>query len=473
MNRTLLLLTLAACGADTTAPAPDDPAAATDAAITYHRDAAPVIAAKCGGCHVADGIGPFSLTTFDEVSALAGPIQNAIAAGTMPPWQGGDDCNAYRNDYSLTDAEEELLLAWLADGAPEGDPADAVDVEPPTPFAADLLLPLPEPYTPTAEPDDYRCQLLEWPLDETGWITGLRVEADQTAIVHHTIVFATSADGAQAYRDMDAADPGPGYTCFGGPTAGQGGGFDLSDLDLADLLEAVQSGELDLAGGTRWLGAWVPGVQDNPYPDGVGLRMEPGDVLIVQMHYNTLSASPVADQSAVAFQVADSVEREAMVLPFTDIGWVTGMEALGGPMDIPAYNPDVVHETSMTADGVYFASARKTLGLPDDSPLVVHSAAHHMHLLGKTGHQEVRHADGSTTCMVDVPDWDFSWQGGFAFDEPVVLQPEDELVLRCGWDNSEANQPIVDGEVQVPRDVQWGEGSTDEMCLSTLFLTGP
>ena len=32
-------------------------------------------------------------------------------------------------------------------------------------------------------------------------------------------------------------------------------------------------------------------------------------MLIVQMHYNTLSAAPVADQSTVQISLADTVER--------------------------------------------------------------------------------------------------------------------------------------------------------------------
>ncbi len=443
-------------------------------ALTWHRDAAPVVAAKCGGCHVDGGIGSFALTTHAEVAALAGPVENAIASGAMPPWQGGDDCNDYRNDFSLSDQEKALLLAWLADGAPEGDPADAAAIEPRAQLQVDLELPLPEPYTPTREPDDYRCQLVDWPLSGTSWITGLEVQPDQADIVHHAIVFAASASQAELFRDMDAQEDGPGYTCFGGPTNGQSDGLDLSELSLEELTELLESGEVDLSGGgTRWLGAWVPGVEAAPLPEGTGLRMDEGDVLIVQLHYNTQSADPTPDHSVVGVQVADSVERPAMVLPFTDLGWVTGLDTLGGAMDIPAGAAEVVHDTSAPVDGRYFDAARNTLGLPEDSDLLVHQAGHHMHLLGTTGHQEIRHADGDSTCLVDVPDWDFSWQGGFALAEPARIEAGDELYLRCSWDNSADNQPIVDGAVQEPRDVAWGEGSTDEMCLSTLFLTGP
>jgi hypothetical protein len=73
---------------------------------------------------------------------------------------------------------------------------------------------------------------------------------------------------------------------------------------------------------------------------------------------------------------------------------------------------------------------------------------------------------------VGIPAWDFSWQGAYPLEAPVVLAPSDELFLSCTWDNSAENQPIVDGEVGAPRDVSWGEGTSDEMCLSTLYVTG-
>jgi len=463
-----LPLALTACsgGGD-----PEPSSTASD--VTWHADVAPVMAARCGGCHQSDGIGPFPLTTYDEVAAVAGPVELSITSGSMPPWQGADDCNDYANDYSLSDEEEDMLLDWLAAGAPEGDAASAAPIEPLPPFQADLLLQLPEPFTPVQEPDDYRCQLIEWPLDETAWITGIAVEPDQQAIVHHTIVFAVPAEAADTFRAYDEAEAGPGYTCFGGPAPAIDDGVDRSDWSLTDLQAAILSGEYDPGmGAARWLGAWVPGVQARGLPAGTGLRMAPGELLVVQMHYNTQSAAPVSDQSSVALRIADSVEREAVAAPMADAGWVTGMDVLGGAMDIPADTDDVEHSLVAEAGGLYFQDARALLGLDDDDALVVHHVGHHMHLLGKTGRQVVRHADGSETCLVDIPDWDFGWQGGFTLAEPVVLRPDDELVLSCSWDNTQANQPSVDGAQQATRDVAWGEGSTDEMCLSTLYLTG-
>lgn len=75
--------------------------------------------------------------------------------------------------------------------------------------------------------------------------------------------------------------------------------------------------------------------------------------------------------------------------------------------------------------------------------------------------------------MVDLPEWDFEWQSRYVFDAPVPLELDDEVVLSCTWDNSAANQPVIDGAIADPVDVQWGEGTRDEMCLGILYVTGP
>ena len=442
-------------------------------ALTYYRDVSPVLDASCVGCHQEGHIAPFPLTTYAEVVPMAAAISASVSSGSMPPWQGDDDCNTYSNDFSLSEEDKALLIDWIDDGMPEGDPADAVELEAVEPFPVDLSLSLPEPYTPIESPDDYRCQLIEWPLDETAWITGMRIEPDQQDLVHHTIVFAVGADQAEEFWAMDAAEEGPGYSCFGGPRASSAES-PLEGLSTEELLEMISNaGEGDITlSGQRWLGAWVPGVDTSPLPEGTGLRMEPGDLLIVQMHYNSTSVDPAADQSAVSFQLADEVDREAMVMPFTDLGWITGLEVLGGAVTIPAYNTPVTHETTTTGTGLFPTAARATLGLEADAPLVIHQVGHHMHQLGKIGYQEINHSDGSSTCLVHIPKWDFDWQGAFTLEEPVTLMPDDELSLTCVWDNSEANQPVVNGVPQEPQDVAWGEGTTDEMCLSTLYITG-
>jgi hypothetical protein len=55
------------------------------------------------------------------------------------------------------------------------------------------------------------------------------------------------------------------------------------------------------------------------------------------------------------------------------------------------------------------------------------------------------------------------WQGDYTFAEPVRLEPGDRLLVECVFDNSETNQRMVNGELEAPRDLNWGEDQ--EMCV--------
>jgi hypothetical protein len=429
----------AADGTDETESGSDDEGE-QQPTYTYWRDAKPVIDAKCADCHEAGDIGPFALSSYAEVAAVAAILPSSIESESMPPWPPADACNEYRHDRSLDEAEQELLLTWLAEGAPEGDPADAPigDGDEPSGFEPDITLTLPEPYTPTMEPDDYRCFVVPW--DQSGYVTGFRVDPDQRSIVHHVIAFVAEPAQAEAVEAMDAADEGPGYTCFG--SAG------------------IES---------RWVGTWAPGGLGTVFPEGTGVRLDAGSRLVIQMHYNTSSGEPLADQSAISFTLADEVERPLVNQPITNPGWVAGFD----PMTIPAGDPDVTHSTLVSLEAPIWAAQIAELGVQPGEDVMVHAAGLHMHNLGMRARMSILRSGGADDCVVEIPAWDFGWQGGYELVEPVRVGPGDQLSLQCWWDNSAANQPIVDGERVEPIDVAWGEGTRDEMCLGVLMLTRP
>ena len=90
------------------------------ASVTYYGAAKAVVDARCATCHQTGDIGPFPLTTYEEVKAFEGAVRASIVNGTMPPWQPSDDCNTYTDNYDLTSDERELLLTWLDEGAAAG-----------------------------------------------------------------------------------------------------------------------------------------------------------------------------------------------------------------------------------------------------------------------------------------------------------------------------------------------------------------
>lgn len=424
----------------------EDPREAT---YTWHRDVAPVIAEACADCHTEGNIAPFPLTSYAEVSTLAAILAPSIESRSMPPWPPADGCNEYQHARSLTAEQRALLLTWLDEGAPEGDAAEASPLPGPAPeWVPDVIAAMPEPYVPALEPDDYRCFLLDAGdlanLDDTRYVTGFEVFPGERAVVHHVIAYLVAAEQVAAFEALDAGDPGPGYTCFGGPNGMEGSGS-----------------------GAGWLGSWVPGSTPWAAPEGSGIAIDPGARLVVQMHYNTSSSAPVADRTSVGLRLEDTVEHPGMMVPLTDIGWVNG----SSPMTIPAGEPAVVHSTTIERDGPLLSFLLGRLGVGDSEVVEISTAGLHLHTLGRKARLAVRHADASESCLLQIDDYDFAWQGGYVLREGVRLGPDDALELSCEWDNSAENQPIVDGAVREPQDVTWGEGTFDEMCLGVVYVS--
>jgi hypothetical protein len=460
-TRLALTVLLAACGTS------------TDEAPTYYGDAKAILDTRCATCHQEGDIGPFALTTYDEVYAMRSLSKLSVENGSMPPFLPSHDCNSYSSDYDLTPAERDTLLAFFDADAPEGDPAADTSPGIPAPtLNADLVLKLPEAYTPVLEPDDYRCQLIDPGITEPTYVTGFQVRPDKRAIVHHNITFVIPGSQRETYEAYDDAEDGPGWTCFGGPSGGESLAQEITPDQLAELL-ANPDLVSERAGGFAIIGSWVPGAVQGDLPEGTGILLNPGDLLVAQMHYNTLTASPVADQSEIVIKTATEVAFPAVTLPLIDLGWPTGLAFLGSGerMEIPAGSPDASVSSVLDRDNMLVQSALERLGIGPDEPIRIHQAGVHMHQLGVDGRIDVLKADGSETCAIHYPDWDFSWQGAHTLVEPIVLGPDDKLRLSCQWDNTAEHQPVVDGVQNEPIDVAWGEGTRDEMCLGNLYIS--
>jgi hypothetical protein len=94
----------------------------------------------------------------------------------------------------------------------------------------------------------------------------------------------------------------------------------------------------------------------------------------------------------------------------------------------------------------------------------------HAHQLASRMSATLVRADGSTECMIDVPDWDFHWQLDYMYTEGLAFGPDDQLNVQCEFDNTPENQTVIDGVRLEPREVTWGERSVDEMCLHYIWM---
>jgi len=407
--------------------------ACADRAPTWNEDVQPIVARSCATCHISGGIAPFVFTSYADVYARRDLVYTQVVSRKMPPWPPGPGCAEYAGDRSLTDHDRSTLLSWLDHGAPQGEAANAVPISPGAPpglSRVDRELQLGSAYTPIQAPDEYRCFLLDWPETGTRFVTGFAAKPGNAAIVHHVLAFIATPDQVAHFQALDDADPASGYACFGGP------------------------------GGTaNALGGWVPGNLGGDFPEGTGIAVDPGSRIILQVHYNLSRGLGPSDRTSIQLKLDDAVARPAFLLPWADPRWINNQT-----MRIPAGEADVRHAFS-------FAPA-SYLGLITgdrlpSGPFKVYGAALHQHLRGTRSRLEIQRASGARECLLDIPHWDFHWQGSYALRTPKPVGVTDSISIECHWDNSAANQP--DG--LPPRDLNWGERTQDEMCLGFLYIT--
>src|SRR3954452_5223547 len=95
MRAASFMLILAACAGPVAAPAP----------VTWEQDLRPLVEARCQTCHSGEGIGPFPLTTYEQVKVMQGAVRAAVEARRMPPFLAAKGCTEYANDISLSDEQ--------------------------------------------------------------------------------------------------------------------------------------------------------------------------------------------------------------------------------------------------------------------------------------------------------------------------------------------------------------------------------
>lgn len=433
MRRLSLLILLAACGADTAGD--DEPAA-----VTYWQDVEPIFYTNCQSCHTAGGIGPFAIDDPETAMAYAPRIAVETTALRMPPWPPGGDTPALLHTRALTDAQRATIQAWADGGAALGDPSkpqphvepELVDIG-----ATALQLDLGLDYRPdTSLSDDYRCFLADVGNTKAQVATGFRVTPGNRATVHHVIVGLFPASTRAALEALDAESPErAGWPCVGGlvPTD--------SDTD------AKQSGSL---------GSWVPGVSAVAYPAGTGTALEPGQLAVIQMHYNLLGGSD-PDRTKVEIAVASDDVAPSLIRLGT-------LSLIKHNLAIPADTAGAINEQTATLN--QWRALRGGKPFPSGHGYIL-GAGGHMHLVGKRIAITRTSATGAST-ILDVPDWNFHWQGQYELAQAIQIENTDALTIRCEHDNSNANR--LSHGLSPNVSVTWGEGTTDEMCLASLQI---
>lgn len=402
---------------------------------TYWAHVAPILQQQCTQCHTVGGLGPFPLDAYASARAQGESIARSVTDGSMPPWMPASTCRPLQHARVLPPSDIATLQRWVSTGMAEGDRASFV-ARPGTvanlPDRASLTVQPTEPYVPPRDRmDDYHCFVMDPALTTARDLIGVRFTPGEPRTVHHVIVYEIKQAALDELQRLDDAEPGPGYTCFGGPRVNAGG-----------------TGQR-----IQFVAGWAPGGPPLHMPPGTGIRLSPGSRLVMQVHYNQANGRDLSDRTRTELFFSDQpVSRVAYVIPLAQTSFTV---------------PAGARETEVIAE----AQLRR-YGVPLNA--TIYGVSPHMHTLGTSATVEVERAGGAgRECMIDIPRWDFHWQQFYLFEEPMRITPDDTIRVRCHFDNTPARQPIVDGIQQPPRDVHWGEGTFDEMCINFFYATVP
>jgi hypothetical protein len=428
--------------------------AAPSATVTYHEHVEAIVQERCQSCHREGGTGPFALETYAQAKARGAMLVDATQARRMPPWGAAptSDCapqRPFKDDLRMTDGEIATLASWVDQGMVEGDPSKA----PPKPtFASDALtdgthtLTIPSFRVNPSTRDDMRCFVLDPQLTEDTWFDAASVVAGDPKVVHHALVFL---DPNAASRAKGGASGN--YACFGGPG--------ISNTSL--------------------LTAWAPGVPPTRYGADVGFKVPKGALLVMQMHYHP---DQIARDDATSFVLRKRTTAPTWSALVRLIGnFASAPTLLAGPND-PNSTP-----TFLIPAGVKDHTETMEFTMPASLPeLPLASMGTHMHWLGKNMTVEVTRSGARANqpaqeCLVATPHYDFNWQRGYTYDQPIdalpTLKGGDKVRMRCTYDNTMGNanlaRALQEQRLASPVNVRLGEETLDEMCLGAFTLLTP
>ena len=416
--------------------------------ITFNKDIAPIFFKSCAECHRPGEAAPFSVLSYKDARPWAKSIREHVANRTMPPWHADPHFGSFKNDRRLSQKEIDTIVAWVANGAPEG---NAKDLPPAPNFVEgwgigtpDVVVSMKEPYTVEATgPDEYQYFELDPGFTEDKYVRAVEVRPGNRKVVHHVVVFfqppspdnnapkltpdelaaRRTQQAKESIRYSDAflrrtkADAPVHNNGCALPNGGGGSKYDTSKRD----------------NNTPFLTEWAPGRNPDIWGADRAKKIPAGSKIIFQVHYNKAAGSVQTDLSSIGLQLTKTPPAQPTLTQLI----------FNGYMQIA---PGVERER---ISACWTAS----------SEVKLISLMPHMHFRGAAMQIEAVYPDGRKEMVLNVPRYDFAWQTGYVLQQPLHL-PKGATLIVTGWfDNSAKNKFNPDPT----KAVRWGDPTYDEM----------
>jgi hypothetical protein len=402
-------------------------AAAADTAkpVTFSKDIAPIFQAKCQECHQPNSIAPMSLITYQDARPWARSIKERVATRQMPPWHIDKTVGVqkFKNDMSLSDEQIDKVVAWVDQGAPQGDPKD---LPAPKPLVTDnqwkavrdgfgppdLVVKSPEYTMPAEHQDVWYRPMSDIPLTESRWVKLVEIRPTSLKarrIIHHSIAYLVLNNDPDAVNTGTATGPGR-----------------FADDDLVNRRPQLME--------------WAIGKGYDLYRPGTGKLLVPGEKISWDQHIHAVGEE-VTGGSEIGiwfYKKGEEPKKRSYLIGFTGIDR-TKM------LDIPP------NSMAMTEG---FTVLKENALIENFQP--------HFHLRGKAMEVEAILPDGSRQVISYVGNFNFNWMTNYIYDDDAApLLPKGTIVHVTAWyDNTKGNKNNPDPDQWVG----YGDRTVDEMA---------
>ncbi len=380
--------------------------------VTFNKHVAPVLTEYCAPCHRPGESGPFPLLTYQDAKKHARQLIAVTKSRYMPPWLPEPGYGSFQGERRLSEAQIAIIGRWVAEGEPQGDPADLVaprkftegwQLGPP-----DLILTIPKPYALRADGEDvYRNLIFPARLEGSRYVKAIEIRVGNNKIVHHANVLI---DREHTARSLDGRDGQPGFP-----------GMDLQ----------IESEKFDPDGHFLF---WKPGTVPFIEPDGMAWRIDDGTDLVLNMHLQPSGKSELVQPRIGLYFSDHPPSLRPMLIQLEDDG---AINIPPGASSFPV-SDDFTLPVDVHVLGVY----------------------PHAHYLGKDLKGFATLPDGTRQWLIWIRHWDQNWQAVFRYQKPLFLPKGTKLSLRYEYDNSEKNPANPN---HPPKRVLAGNRSVDEM----------
>ena len=420
----------------------------TTNSITFTKDIAPILNRNCVTCHRPGNIAPMALRTYKEVRPWSELMREKILSREMPPWHAAPGEIEFSNDRRLSDEEIKKIVAWVDQGAIEGDPKDLPESpsfseawqigEPDTVFTMDQAYTLESDLT-----DHYLYFRLPTNFKEDRWVQAVEFRPGNRKVVHHAVAYIETPEHVALEQRLNPASSGaskvwslldtqlPSIELMDGTTRRMKPNAPI----VNDGCSVPDSEEVGGRNNNDVLSVYAPGRGADVWEKGTAKKIPAGSNIVLQMHYAKMRGKVEKDRTSVALIFAKApVEK-----------MVGTRSIINQLFAIPAGADN--HE--VTACWTYQRDVELISFMP------------HMHVRGKSMKYEVVYPDKKRQTLLDVPRYNFHWQTLYVLKKPLMITSGSRLKVTGRFDNSERNMHNPDPT----KVIRQGSATYDEMMI--------